>query len=581
MAETIGLLNKIFMVIALIAVVAAAVNFAVRLYNDGTIAKAFRLKKDDNFTPIKCFKPSEIELSTRTYYIILAVIAVVGIAVRVWQFGAVPGGFNQDGAMAAVDGKALADYATDRFGTFMPAHLYAWGYGQMSSLLSYLIAVFVKLFGLSPITARLPQLIMSVAGGVFFYLFIRDIFGKGAGLVAAAFIAINPWHLVQSRWALDCNLLPHFFMGGLYFLNKGLSGKSRYTYISMIFFALCMYCYGITIYTVPVFLLAACVYYLVRKKLSVKDALISAAVYLAIAWPFLLTMAVNFFKWDTIKLPFVTIQYFSGSVRSSDILLFSQEPLRQLGLNVKALLNTTLLQKKDLPWNDIQGFGTMFLFTMPFFFAGFIEFFRRKTDGAKGLALLALLTGIWAGLLTNNVNVNRINIVYYGIMMFSVLGIYFVITEIKYLKWPVLAVYAVMGVMLVATYFGSYADTIKGQFYDGFGDSLAAAEESGAEKIYVTADAQGKGYSNVSEILTLFYDKTDAEYFQGKTNEDHGKRLLPYKQRFTYVSMSPQVAAASQNEDAAYVILQSDKGCFDQSKYNITQYGRFCAVTKK
>ena len=51
----------------------------------------------------------------------------------------------------------------------------------------------------------------------------------------------------------------------------------------------------------------------------------------------------------------------------------------------------------------------------------------------------------------------------------------------------------------------------------------SAAEQADTEKIYVTADAQGKGYSQVSEILTLFYDETDAEYFQGKKNDDHGK----------------------------------------------------------
>ena len=107
-----------------------------------------------------------------------------------------------------------------------------------------------------------------------------------------------------------------------------------------------MYCYGITIYTIPVFLLAVCIYYLIKKRINWKDALISAGVYLIIAWPFLLTMFINFMKWDTIKLPFVTMQYFSGSVRSNDILLFSDEPFKQLILNVKSLLNTTLYQKR-------------------------------------------------------------------------------------------------------------------------------------------------------------------------------------------------------------------------------------------
>lgn len=575
MQNSLTVLNNIFYIAVIATVAFAVINFLLRFYNKTPLANA------KGGSQIKCFNPTEFKLNDKVYYILLAIIVVIGLSIRIWQFGSVPGGFNQDGAMAAVDGKAIADYGTDRFGTWMPAHLYAWGYGQMSSLLSYLIAIFVKLFGLNPITARLPQLIASAAGGAFFYLFMRDIFGKGAGLIAAAFVAINPWHLIQSRWALDCNPLPHFFMGGLYFLNLGLTKRKRYMYISMIFFALCMYCYGITIYTIPVFLAAACIYYLIKKRITWKDALISIAVYLLIAWPFLLTMMVNFFKWDTIKLPFVTIQYFSGSVRSSDILLFSAEPMKQLALNFKSLLNTTVLQKKDLPWNDIQGFGTMFLCSIPFMIVGCIELFRVKTKGAKSLVVFALLTGIWAGLLTNGVNVNRVNIVYYGIMMFIVLGIYFTIREIKYLKWSNLCIYAVLGVMLVTTYFGSYADMIKGQFYYGFGDALIAAESTGAEKIYVTADAQGKGYWNVSEILTLFYDQTDAEYFQGKKDEQHGENLLPYKQRFTYVSMSQSVVNNSQSQNAAYVILKSDEQYFDKSIYDIVRYGNFCAVMRK
>jgi 4-amino-4-deoxy-L-arabinose transferase-like glycosyltransferase len=183
-----------------------------------------------------------------------------GVGIRVWKFGSIPGGINQDGAMAAVDGLALSQYGTDRFGTWLPAHLEAWGYGQMSSLLSYFIAIFIKLFGFSVFTVRLPQLLISIIGAVFFYLFMKDIFGEKIGMIAAFMIALNPWHFLQSRWALDCNLLPHLFIIAIYFLNKGLN-KRRYFYISMLVFGLCMYTYGITIYTIPVFLLIYCMYY--------------------------------------------------------------------------------------------------------------------------------------------------------------------------------------------------------------------------------------------------------------------------------------------------------------------------------
>ena len=85
----------------------------------------------------------------KIYYLLLLFACVIAVFIRVYQFGSVPAGMNQDGAMAAVDAKALADYGTDRLGMRFPVHLTAWGFGQMSALLSYLMIPCIKLFGLS------------------------------------------------------------------------------------------------------------------------------------------------------------------------------------------------------------------------------------------------------------------------------------------------------------------------------------------------------------------------------------------------------------------------------------------------
>ena len=131
-------------------------------------------------------------------------------------------------------------------------------------------------------------------------------------------------------------------------------------------FGLCMYCYGVSIYTMPVFLLASCIYLLASGKVSAADVLLSAAVYLLVAWPFIAVMAINFFRWDTVETPLFTLPFFPDSVRAGDILFFSPYILSQLGENIRALLRVTVLQGKDLPWNDVQDFGTMYLFSAPF-----------------------------------------------------------------------------------------------------------------------------------------------------------------------------------------------------------------------
>lgn len=101
------------------------------------------------------FEVKEWNIPDKTYRVLFVLAVFVAVFIRVYRFGQVPGGFNQDGAMAAVDAKALAEYGTDRFGMRYPVHLTAWEYSQMSSLLSYLMIPFIKIFGLVPFAVRL------------------------------------------------------------------------------------------------------------------------------------------------------------------------------------------------------------------------------------------------------------------------------------------------------------------------------------------------------------------------------------------------------------------------------------------
>lgn len=519
-------------------------------------------------------KTAGYEIPKKAYIILLCAVGIIAVFVRVYKFGSVPGGFNQDGAMAAVDAKALADYGTDRYGMRLPVHLTAWGYSQMSSLLSYLMVPWIKLFGLSPAALRMPQLIASVAALVCLYLFVRDVFGKNAAIITLIFAAINPWHILQSRWALDCNLYPQFFIMGVYFLNKGLH-KRLHLVISMVMFGLCMYCYGISIYTMPVFLLAACIYLLASKKLAVKDALIALMVYLLVAWPFITVMAINFLKLDTIETPLFTLPYFPNSVRSNDILFFSDNIGAQLIANFKSLMNVTLLQKKDLPWNDVAGFGTMYLFSMPFVITGIVCLIKdhKKSAGAV-IALIFLCTGLWCGLTTNGVNVNRINIVYYPIIIMAGIGIAYVIKHIPHSWWGVAAAYAAVFVVFTATYFTSYAKDMEYYFFKDFGEAVSSVKDTGAEKIYITADSQYEGSSAVSEILTLFYHETDALYYQGKSNDE-----IPFGEKYTFKSIKD--IHVDPDEDAVYVISQNDLRYFDDSRFNLEKFGAYYTAVPK
>lgn len=520
----------------------------------------------------------ELAIPDRAYWLFIGIGFAVAIFVRAYQFGMVPGGMNQDGAMAAVDAKALADYGTDRYGMRFPVHLTAWKYGQMSCLLSYLMATFIKLFGFSVTTVRLPQLLVSLAGLICLFLFARDVFGKKCALFVGLFAAINPWHIMQSRWALDCNLFPHFLIFGMYFLNRAAMGrrKTANLILSMMAFGLCMYCYGVALYTVPLLLLAACIWLLVTKRIRLREALLALVVWLLVSWPFLLTMMVNFFHWETIETPLFTIPYFAESVRSNDIVFFSGNILKQLFENAMTLTRVVVMQEKDLPWNDMEKFGSMYLFSMPFAAVGFISLCRSLKDKAgSGLILFFLLMGVWCGVATNQTNINRVNCIFYPVIILIGLGIYEVACWCAVPRLPVgmLTAFLVMFLLFSRNYFTSYADQMTVQFHKDFGDAVSSLKDDKQEKFYITTAGFG-GQPVISEILTLFWLGIDAEYYQG-IRTPGGE--LPYAQKFIYTRMCDLVPDAA--EPAMYVVTADELQYFDSGLFAFEQFGAYYVVT--
>lgn len=363
----------------------------------------------------------------KSHMLILLILFAAAIFLRAYKFGSVPAGIHQDEAMAGIEAYAIANHGTDRFGMFMPVHFTAWEYGQMSSLLTYIMVPFVKIFGLNPVAVRLPMLLVSLLALIVLYKFVRGIWGEKAALITLAFAAINPWQIMQSRWSIDCNLFPHVCLFAVYFLWLA-QDKKRYAYISMIFFGLCMYCYGISLYTIPLFLLLVVIYILRKKLLTFKQVLLCATIYFAVAWPIYAMTIINFFKLPSIETAFFTIPLFPDSVRTDDILFFSPHPLAQLRTAVKDSIKTLLLQQEKWPWNAMPQFGALYLFSIPFTIYGFIstlcKFFSKKVKDEKlkygaFLTLAFFAMGISVAVITRGLNVNRINIIWYPMIIFT------------------------------------------------------------------------------------------------------------------------------------------------------------------
>lgn len=513
-------------------------------------------------------KYNNLSKQDKIHLFILIAISILAFVVRIWQFTTIPGGANQDEAMAAVDGKALADYATDRYGMFMPVHLTAWGYGQMSSLLSYLIAPFTRIFGLNLFSARLPLLLISLVSLYIIYRFVLKVGNKWIALIALFVAAISPWHIMQSRWSLDCNLFPHFLLFGSYALYLGIENK-KYLYWSMVWFGLSMYCYGIAIYTVPLLLLILVVIMLIRKQVTWSSALICLGIYVLVGGPFILCMAINFFKWETIELPFMTIPFFENSVRMNDILFFSDNFFEQLKANLTSVFNIAVLQKFDgLPWNSIDGYGLFHLVSIPFVFIGLFFIIKDcKKNAGMQIMLIFTIVALFSGISTNNVNINRFNIVCYPLLFATALGIYYATVNFKYTLSIVMVVFTISFGMFTHKYFTSHADWLASCFFEGFGQSLEYAETLDCDEYYITDYSQADGYWNVSEILTLFYHEVDAEFYQDKDAFYEKYKIIDYSTH----QFVPQPGIA-------YIVNNNELQFLDLNNFTIKSFNGFSVL---
>ena len=481
-----------------------------------------------------------------------AFILLIGIITRCIQFGRIPSGVNQDEAMGAVDALAIATYGTDRFGVYHPVHLQAWRVGQMSAGLSYLQALCIKLFGFSTVTIRLPLLIVSSISLLLMFFIGKKIKDEKMGLILLALSVINPWHFMQSRWAMDCNLFPHVFLMGLTAMLYGLDSFPLLL-LSMVFFGLTFYCYGIAVYSVPVFLLLCAIWLLRKKKISPGKLISCVAVFLITAMPEILVMWINFRKLDTVYTPLFTLQYFSESVRSNDI-LFMNFSLEGLLHNLKSMIEVAFLQVPGAAYNAPPQFGPSYHISIVFEVIGLIYLVSMLVKRDKSidkwpyfLVLSYFVTCLWLGAITRDVNVNRINLIFpvlliltgYGIVCTVNLATNIIPTKVgtgRIIGAGIAIGYAMLAAWFLRYYYFVFDEKVGNSAY--FAEYVEAIKKADSYEEYDTVFVSGfTGYKadvKISEILTNYICKHDAHYLQGLTNISNGRSLLPYQERYHY-----------------------------------------------
>jgi 4-amino-4-deoxy-L-arabinose transferase-like glycosyltransferase len=141
--------------------------------------------------------------------ILFFAILLLAAALRFYNLRTAPPGLNQDEAANAWSAYCLLKTGKDYYyRTSWPIFYVRNVGGNSSTLYVYLMMPFQAIGGLNVCTTRLPAAVCGVLAVWLTFFVGRRLFNPATALVAAALLAIDPWHLQHSRNGLESSITP-------------------------------------------------------------------------------------------------------------------------------------------------------------------------------------------------------------------------------------------------------------------------------------------------------------------------------------------------------------------------------------
>lgn len=224
----------------------------------------------------------------------IVLILWLGAVLRLYQFPHNPPGFYVDEAGVSYEAFSLLHTGADRWGIRWPVYLISWGSGQ-SVLYAYLSIPFIALFGLNILASRLLNLFLGILTIPLTYVTVKRVSGEKSALVVALLLAVLPWHVMLSRWALEANALPFFLLLGTYTIARLLAQPKRFwAFLAFVPWGLALYAYAMAWIVVPLMLVLVVITNYVRIKPYWREWLKAFMVFAGLALPIGLFVLKNF-----------------------------------------------------------------------------------------------------------------------------------------------------------------------------------------------------------------------------------------------------------------------------------------------
>ena len=430
----------------------------------------------------------------------LVIITIIGVLARIVNLSTDPRGLHQDEAFSAYNSWAVLNYGIDSVGDVRPVYYTAWGSG-MSILYSYFTMPLFKLLGVSVWTIRLPQAIMGALCIPVMYGLCKELFeSEWNALVCAALLCINPWHIQQSRVAIDACLAVPIFLIAMYFWARYLNGKRKSIFPAAFFFGLTLYSYALMWIIVPSVIVITFLFY--SRRFSFDPKLFIAAIILFVmALPLMLFVLVNRGIIPEINGKLFTIpKLMSARINEFD---FHTWVIKERFLSFVDMLFITGHDERW--WISNAKVGSFYYISVPFIVIGLVYHlvWFVKTLIKKEKLPLHFLFAIWFGVsfilgsLLELVKYHKVNYIMIPMVFYTALGIFFIYKILKEKVWVSYAfvlIYAVCFLIFIYDHvfftidYSKYGDNWDSRInYSGYEKALDKAKEVTDGKIYVSS----------------------------------------------------------------------------------------------
>lgn len=173
----------------------------------------------------------------------LLIILLITSILRLWRIGINPPSLFGDELDLGYQAYSVLKTGRDYYGNFMPIHFHSLAEWR-TPLYLYSAVPTVAIFGISPLGVRLPAAIFGILGVLVFYLLVKELSkNEKLALIAAAVLALSPWHIQYSRAGFEVTQLLLLLFLGLWLFFKGIK-NGKYLWLSMVCFALTAWTYS-------------------------------------------------------------------------------------------------------------------------------------------------------------------------------------------------------------------------------------------------------------------------------------------------------------------------------------------------